>query len=364
MTVNDITLRSQSFVESARQGQDQRRDQANANIGNTIQGFGNQLVDMHRYEREFALKQQAMQQELAMQRADADMRLALQQQEMQSNQYKLQQMAQIDAVDAGRMQLDSMKLDYEMRKYEFEERKKAAGPELEAKLQEVRARTLAALGGARGAVTFGYDPLTLRKMSESERDEALKRVDQVYGSDGVDGLTATRRDLTPIMSALSKAREDLTEESDPQARESLKRNIAKLQSMADELSGGAPAGGGQATQQPKKASPEMKSKVLTSLKSGRIQRSGGGTQDLMQMGLDDAVAEKISTYLEANKAAIGAEVRGGQAKGREGAMSDDDAVGLILQALSRRGAPEFQGAIQHLMQLGVLTQYEASALLN
>lgn len=230
MTVNDITFRSQQMVEGARQFQDQRRDQANANIGNTVQNLGNQLVDMQRYDREFAVRQQAMQSELAMQQADAGMRLALQQQELQSNQYKLQQMAAIDAVDMSREQLRSMKLENDAREYSLEQQKKMAEPELDIRMQEAKARFISALGGARGAISFGIDPLTGRKFaSTSEQEAAMQRAEQLYGSEGgVDAETLARRNITQSVGSIARLDEMILMEQDPAKK-------AQMQAMQDEL---------------------------------------------------------------------------------------------------------------------------------
>lgn len=158
----DVTMRSQQQVNQSQQFYDSQRYQMMGQMGQTIG------------------QAPAMLQEIAVRQQDADMRLALQQQEFQSNAMKLQAMTAIDQADLMREQVRGAKLQNDAMEFDMRQRQEQMGMQKE-QMHSVRVeRMVQALGGGRGMLAAGvkFDPQTqsFGVMTDEEKKAAAKDV--------------------------------------------------------------------------------------------------------------------------------------------------------------------------------------------
>lgn len=338
MTINDITLRSQEFVEGAKQFQDQRRDQATSEMGRSIQGMGQQLIDNRRYEQQYQMQQQRMQQELAMQQADANMRMASHQQEMQLNQIKLQQMAQIDAVDMSREQLRAMKTQNDMAELERDKQRKLfEGMDRHTKLDEINSLMKSA-GGLEQLYMGGY---ILREDGSGliySPDEAKKRL----GDFSNQGITREQRDRAQQISL---------------ANAHLKAfNYDAANRILSQLEGGTPPqAGGQTTPQAPAVAEKPTSPEAEAIVSGS-QWAGGG--------IPANIANSIANLLSTQRKAFAEALRSGAESGRALTdVGDEEIVRRAITEISKSTqSPMKFSALYWLTQRGAITPEQANAM--
>jgi hypothetical protein len=156
----DVTMRSQQQVQQGQQFYDSQRYQMMGQTGQAI------------------AQAPAMLQEIALRQQDADMRLALQQQEFQSNAMKLQAMTAIDQADLMREQVRGAKLQNDAIEFDMSTRREQMGMQREQMFDVRFERLVNAIGGGRGAAASGLkvdpDGKRLIPMTAEERAAAAK----------------------------------------------------------------------------------------------------------------------------------------------------------------------------------------------
>lgn len=167
----DVQMRSDAMVQQNRQFYDE-------------QGFQAQRDMVHglRQSAGMAVEGIQMAQEMAMRQADADMRLQLQQQEFQTNAFKLQQMALIDQTDMTRLQVETQREQLKAMQMENERAKKLLEDD-DSIYQEHMLRSstvISRMGGPERAAAAGVyqnDQGRLARFgSDTERESYLQKL--------------------------------------------------------------------------------------------------------------------------------------------------------------------------------------------
>lgn len=242
----DVTFRSQIMTEEARQFQDSRRDHANAQIGQSVGQLGASAIDTMRYEREFAMQQ-----------ADTAMRHQLAQQEMQLNDFKLQQMAAIDMVDMSREQLRAQRLSNDSMEVEVTQKKKMLASMDSDRRYGTFAQVARALGGEElAAMGYVADPTSgqFRQVKGTEQEELLARFRGLRGSRGRDSQQI-RTSIGLEISRLTKELDSISTAGDPDSKaraEEIRRILPQLRAeYENQLPGYQP----EATEEPQATGP-------------------------------------------------------------------------------------------------------------
>jgi hypothetical protein len=156
----DVTMRSQQQVQQGQQFYDSQRYQMMGQTGQAI------------------AQVPAMVQELTLRKQQADMQLAMQQQEFQSNAMKLQAMSAIDQADLMAEQVRGAKLQNDAIEFDMQTRREQMGMQREQMFDVRFERLVQSIGGGRGAAASGLkidpDGKRLVPMTAEERAAAAK----------------------------------------------------------------------------------------------------------------------------------------------------------------------------------------------
>lgn len=344
-------LRSQQFAEQARQFQDARRDQANAGMAQGIAGLGQSIVQISRYERE-----------LAMQQADAAMRHALISQEMQANQIKLQQMAQIDAIDMSAQQKRAATLQNDLLEQELLERKRRYESDPENLQARLFYETAGRLRRASDLLAIGYRPdLESRKwvkLTEEDRQE-LARLAELEGRDGIsnpereEDLSKSR--AVSRASTLLRMADDSFD--DPQTA-SMYRSLAQQDIERLREKHGIP----------KTSQPAPERVDLVAKPTGSDARVADSIYTQLESGLSGnpgfkyikSDVRRIADFLWQYREQLYDFAVRSAAPGRKPVSSPEEAIDLVIEAVQRGDA----SAIQMLLQNGVIGETARAVLIR
>jgi hypothetical protein len=252
---NDITLRSQQFGAEVQSAADARIQRSQEVMGQSFQNLGENIQqnvwrnrqmqqEQIRFQQQFDAEQQQFQMGFALQKADADMRLQLHAQEQQLNNYKLQQMAALDAVDMSQIQIDrermtnqAMKLDIEFKKKQMDE---AFGMSQQKKVADIMGKLdpyyITALG-------YKVDPSSgsLIPFSSEEEKKSMQLALQRRPTRMEDPSMIERRETMNLMSVsreIARLRESLSDinyEWTPAQRLQIEAEIAEMIKIRNRL---------------------------------------------------------------------------------------------------------------------------------
>lgn len=150
----DGMLRSQAQTDQVRMGYDAQRYESMRGIGQAAMQAPGMVIGSMQAMQQMQLAEQQM----AIVQRDADMRLALQQQEFQQNGQKLMAMAAIDEADIRREALRSAKLQNDAAEFELTRARKMTEGEPNA-IQQMQARVWMSESSARIALASGFVPV-------------------------------------------------------------------------------------------------------------------------------------------------------------------------------------------------------------
>lgn len=369
MTGFDNIMRSQGMVAQHQMGQDQLRHDAMRGQAQAIGDFGQTL----QRERQLNMQQQAMQsqlaqvqQELALQQTDANMRLQEHEQRMQINAAKLVAMQQIDQADLMRAEVETAQASAKMAKLAAAKAERDAASYGEDRLAQMEADVLRFSGGVEGLHISGhtYDSALpfgsrIRPYSnETERGEAAKR----FAETKARSTTSTTNQDRLLLAAQIKA---LEEAQDYEGADALRNELLALPRPG----AGAPSAPGasaprQITHRPA-SDPRIQEATAETLRSALVTRNARhrATGPSIDATLDSGAEERLSGYLSANKAKIASEFRAGETPGRGGGLSDDGVIDVILGILAAGPSDaRYRGVMMKLAADGAISDATFRAL--
>lgn len=313
---------------------DSQRYQSDQNAVNTLGRVGSQFVDTQRDQAMLQMEEQKMQRELSMQEADANMRLAIQQQEQQQNALKLQMMTALDQAKMGRLQAKQMELQTDAMEFDLEQKRKAAQQDEDTRMRFQK--MLDAGGGMDDFLRAGY-------VAEEGALKGLFRKDVAAANELLKAGRATTSEnqrrlyLQGIIASIDKTPSwEQTEE-----QRSIRANaFNEMIRMDPELMKGVKQGSDKQQSgdtKPSAADTKKIEEIAMKLRGEPAEQSTnpmtamGGTQDRM-LGLQDQYSQQAKSQAASSIWASRAILREAQQRGydkdpsRKGLVATDDSA--------------------------------------
>ena len=303
----DNALRSQQMVAGIEMEAGARRNQA-------IQGIGNAAMGVS---------------ELLMRKAESDTRIAAFQQEQQLNQYKLQQLMQLDQAGMSRYQVDSARMQTEAQALQLEEAKlrlktmerdlSTGAEESKAKLDDYKARIqrnkIEAMGGPEGVFSAGkviddngniVDPASPQDLEQRKTEWLRMQREQKYapygggGRRGDDPSLVQGRTVASIrhIDELIKNAED---EGDQESIDALRTYRTQMIQSLNSGGSAPPSGRGD---EPAKQPPQQKGEINLQ-QANRIYENAIKTVDWSQPHLAPFQSEEAKAMVAGSMGVLG-----------------------------------------------------------
>lgn len=327
----DVTMRSQQMANQSQQFYDSQRYQSMAQTGQAI------------------AQAPAMLQEIQIRQQDADMRLALQQQEFQGNAMKLQAMQAIDQADMSREQVRSAKLQNDAIEFDMRSKQQQLGMQQEQMYEARTANLVRAFGGGSGLARMGlkWNPQSggIEKMSATEWADATKSA----------SLSEKREERLQLQREFSM----YNESGDEEGKQSVLERLREME--------GRPAVPRQ-PQQPSITPEQQRTnddqvRQLTAMLMPLGQ--GGSPYSPPTIGVDRF--EAIAKFMVARKDELhqkASSVQKGDRKNMMVGKDADETVRMYLSELRNPNSPWRAGLLTSLVRGGVITPEEAQKLMD
>lgn len=341
----DVTMRSQQQVQQGQQFYDSQRYQMMGQTGQAI------------------AQAPAMLQEISLRQQDADMRLALQQQEFQSNAMKLQAMTAIDQADLMREQVRGAKLQNDAIEFDMSTRREQMGMQREQMFDVRFERLVNAIGGGRGAAASGLkvDPDGKRLIPMTDTEKKAMASDTSGQERQQEWLNLSRE-----MTAAKAMIEDGSDEEGGQQR---LRDIAARMAEISTARRTAPPPARPGTRTPPApvdpvGAERTRRLSMPSAPHSIVGNLAEGGDPSMFGGFQPAVAESTSNWMTQNKQSIHDYMRKVKdPEGRTYAGDNPDAtIDRLIDELRDAGSPFRMNILQMLVSNGVITIDQARSV--
>ena len=383
----DVTMRSQQQVAQGQQFYDSQRYQMMAQTGQSIaqapamvQEMGLRRENMNLQQRSMGLQEQQAQaamQELQMRKQDADMRLALQQQEFQSNAMKLQAMTAIDQADLMAEQVRGAKLQNDAIEFDMKNRQQQYDLNKENTVQNRIQNLLRAGGGVESYMDAGieFDPNDSSKPFKPMDPDRLKewRASRVKVQQSQQ-FSELKRYHDSLASQLSAAEEHSPEDV-PGILEQMRLNSEEMKKYMGH------GGGGTTTtkKDPKPMTPAQQQEqtkldayVAETVDMGRILWGPSQTMSSSnpngippQPKISKERYTEVASWLFAQRDRLHKQATAAEKAGRKNMIvgsSPEETARLLMAYLQSPGEEETRAFLGALIGEGVLTQEEGERL--
>jgi hypothetical protein len=366
----DNIMRSQGMVAQHQVQQDQFRHQAMQGQAQAIGQFGDAMTDIVQF-----------QQQLAIHKADAAMRLQEHQQQQQMNGMKFAAMAQIDMADMQRAEVQTAQANARMAQVSAELAERKAKEYSTNTASELESQFMRDIGGARGLYAMGrtYDEKLpvgrrIRAFEEGEQEAFGKRLDQAYeGAGNTGGGFNQQRNY--LMGVIREARDQGDEDTASAAYQKLlqldptigaaqapkvpqpPQLSAQDQKVIGEIAAEAAS---RIRSTASFSAPPSIGADTTSLRGAAAphtwaQESGLGSSEQDRQLREPQSMQKATTWAYQNRAYLLNLMNAGKAPDRQHAQfTEDDAVRWFMEALSTPSDPRHQAAVAFLRSEKVL----------
>jgi hypothetical protein len=309
-----------------------------------------QFYDAQRYASMDRMGQTAMQipgmvQELMHRKQDADMRLALQQQEYQSNAMKLEAMAAIDQADLMREQVRSAKLQNDAIEFDMQHKRDMLGQRQAESAEAFFGQFVRDLGGAYGAARAGLKIDIENRRVIPMTDEEFKSYQK---QERAQSDITERRERRIQLAQMIKLAE---EQGDYETKESLYEELREL------------VGGEQRQPRPQPPSPEQTAQREAIETRAReiaariVPKKGSPPWVISEANLSEGDAYRVGQYFAEIKDKLHEHIRTRKPERTRKWLGEtpDKTVDNIVNALIGFNQEDRNTVIQLLIDNGILT---------